>query len=618
MIDSYYHVSINGVKYRLAEGGEGQHYNLRSEALRPPNSQIIQGESSQKFQIRPDVLQWNLTDWSGGEGFLIFDAAHPNRWFQLNAVRAFEKPGTLQPGFYLRYIEDTGPAEFGPSYVGFPGTVDAIVLQTRAGSNTPTIYQIDLETADLTSLGAITGTGGGPLARIVSDGDTMYFGEGTNELYEKPHSTAAAVLLNGTDLEDEESDWSIAAPPGPVIYVADNESGILWEFSKETGVGTQIDTFSVSGAVDTRLRVVGDKVYMIATHLITGTTIQEIVPDSAAGVGFLRPVGSFPVYHSAFGFFGVGGLLFFPGVTLGNGDGTSLFYIQEDGSFGVVARLRSATDGVGAVITGDFNSEVSFAYFATASDGETAHLQLWELDLVTGSLAIVARGNDTLDGGDVPDAVTVHGQGGVIAPLSIFSRTQFAITSDAISPWHDFGLVDPKILGSIHLHLEPLPADWTVFVDYQIDHSGTFVNAINLTTDNTAFATQTVSTDTSSVDFVALQIRIRMVYTGAGIPTTAPTIRGVEVHAQVAQEQRLWDLLLTMDDDTEPENRQGAQKIVNLRTAKQTGTVVAFDNGYEVREAGTFDSYDVIVDSYVLTLSKPGEGVARVTLREVV
>src|SRR5690606_39665634 len=105
MIDRQYHIELNGVGYRLAEDAEGQHYIRTYEPLRPPNAGVVQGEQSAKFQVRPDTLLWSLTDWSGGAGQFLFDLENPNRHRELHAVRAFERPGVLQPGFYVEEFE---------------------------------------------------------------------------------------------------------------------------------------------------------------------------------------------------------------------------------------------------------------------------------------------------------------------------------------------------------------------------------------------------------------------------------------------------------------------------------------------------------------------------------
>ena len=79
------HVKINGLWYRLAEDAEGQHYNFSLQPLRPPNAQLIQGESG-KFQIRPDLLLWSWTDWSGGEGQIKYDPQDVGRAYLLQHV----------------------------------------------------------------------------------------------------------------------------------------------------------------------------------------------------------------------------------------------------------------------------------------------------------------------------------------------------------------------------------------------------------------------------------------------------------------------------------------------------------------------------------------------------
>ena len=108
MIDSKFHVEIDGEPYRLAESAEGQHHNVRGEPLRPPNAVTVQGESSQKFQPRPEVMLWTWTDWSAGEGRRTLKFGEGDRAWQLNGVRAFEEPGHLIPGYYAETTKNSG------------------------------------------------------------------------------------------------------------------------------------------------------------------------------------------------------------------------------------------------------------------------------------------------------------------------------------------------------------------------------------------------------------------------------------------------------------------------------------------------------------------------------
>ena len=56
MIDSEFHVQLNGVKYRLAEDSEGTHYDKKLQPLRAQSAGVVQGDSG-KFQLRPDSNQ---------------------------------------------------------------------------------------------------------------------------------------------------------------------------------------------------------------------------------------------------------------------------------------------------------------------------------------------------------------------------------------------------------------------------------------------------------------------------------------------------------------------------------------------------------------------------------
>ena len=77
MLASSGHVSIGGVEYLLAVD-EDPPYPHRFESLFAPTSAIA-GEIA-KEQIRPEKLLWAITDWSGGEGALIFYPQDPTSY----------------------------------------------------------------------------------------------------------------------------------------------------------------------------------------------------------------------------------------------------------------------------------------------------------------------------------------------------------------------------------------------------------------------------------------------------------------------------------------------------------------------------------------------------------
>ena len=65
VIDSKFPIELDGVKY-LLDTVRDNHHSVSGEPLRPPNAVTVQGENSQKFQPRPEVMLWTWTDWSEG------------------------------------------------------------------------------------------------------------------------------------------------------------------------------------------------------------------------------------------------------------------------------------------------------------------------------------------------------------------------------------------------------------------------------------------------------------------------------------------------------------------------------------------------------------------------
>jgi hypothetical protein len=97
-------------------------------------------------------------------------------------------------------------------------------------------------------------------------------------------------------------------------------------------------------------------------------------------------------------------------------------------------------------------------------------------------------------------------------------------------------------------------------------------------------------------------------------------VLGVDVRATVAQPQNVWHLLLDLSDDHSQrggESRDGTKKIANIKTAGNSGSVVAFKDGYEDRKPNTSTEYDVVVDAYQILLTRAGEGVGSVVLKEI-
>lgn len=625
MIDKYHHVEINGVKYRLAEGAEGQHYDLAAESLRPPNAVTVQGENSQKFQVRPDVLLWSLTDWSGGEGQIKYNPQHPNRWRELTGVRVFEEPGTLQPGYYVEDTQDnTGAADMAIDGVLVQAAGQLYLVEAGA-AGTNKAYAWNTVTEQWDAADTLTGPTDGAYWNAVGDVDGLYFIEyQTDNIWGWDEATATQLDDGLLPLQPFNT---LIGDLGQYLYIYHPSAGRVWELLKAgTEPETLIDDLGLetSFAGSSQFAPIGGKLYLLVQDG-QDATVRAITPTTAAGAGFGNEVARFNNL-SAQALWAHSGIIYVYGRLTSREQG--LFYLDpQSGTYGSLGRLRPDTDlFFGSVGASHQNGEFLQHYFAVADTGEDVEY-LYQVDAVSGGMAVVAINEDG-------DSVGEHVIGAVAHRGDVFWSTypgsstkrvmrarsdQYTKSSEVVSPWHDFDLADAKILSSLTLACEALPADWTIYVDYARNGDNTWTNVITYNTTSGVGTTSAVSTDSSTVDFRTLSIRIRMVYGGAGVPTSGPIILGVDVRAQAALKVKKWRLLLDLADSHEQsDQKRGRQKITNLQTAGDSLNVVSFKDGYYSREPGVSTEYDVVVDQYRIVLDRPEEGIGYVELLEVV
>lgn len=632
MIDAIHDVEINGVKYLLAEGAEGQHYDLSGEPLRPPNAVMVQGEGRQdKFQARADMLLWNITDWSGGEGQITFDPQDHNRHALLHKVDPFEEPGKLLPGRHVEVTQDsTGAADFAEEVilVNFGGTLYGISRETV---NTYAIWDSTNEKWGATATFTGTPLTGLPqMDGVVADEDYIYIKEtgarkvwrwdGTasapEELSNTLITTAACELLEMEDYiyvirqqasEVYEIPKTGTLPTTPVKIW----SGIPYRHTAQTDPA---DSGHVTRGPNRGYFVSGDK---------AGSYVVEITPTSAAGPGYGREIAALPGFFAS-SIWWHDGTLF-----LGGNDQYALqwsrervlLYLTLEGTYGTLGRVRPPAEELYyAHFLGSIQAHLLNSYFVTrGTEGDT---RLWVLDSVSGGFACVGESSyDTnvhclvAQGRDV--FVSLPSDDLVLR----WTRDGYATDGYAVTPWHDMGLSDEKILSSVVLSVEAMPADWEVIVSYAVNGSTSFTTAGTYSTTSGTGTKYTISTDTTTKKFRTLRIKIAFNYTGSDDPpTTAPKVHGVEVRAQVVQPVPVWNLLLDLSDDhsNAAQSHSGARKFVNIKAAGDAKDVIAFKDGYPDRRPGQYTEYDVVVDAYRLILDKPGEGVAAVSLREVV
>lgn len=607
-----YDFQLNGVGYFAAEDAEGNHYILNGEPLRPPNAMTIQGENQQKFQMRPDTLVWSLTDWSGGMGQEKFDFTQPNRWRELIGVRAFDSPGKLIPGYYAETTQDsTGSADMTVQGTLAVAGDDLVLIAHGFGSG----YVWDgakwgaSQSMSLSlgspSEGSISGSAGG-VVFAVSSTDDMYIWTGTGAATQFDQGGLGISLKSSCVL-------------GPYAYVYEVEEDKIWEISLDGSTSEEIIAELDESPLYTtgsKMAVMNGRVYLVVDGY-TGTHLWEITPSSAAGTGFGAPVGHLLGVRPSTVWTHMN-LLFILGHTE---DGMALFYFDPNGTYGTLGRLPEHLGFSKGVATSQ-NANFLSHFFVMPSLTSTVKQPLFQVDAVSGGFAVLSYNEDGLsESDDDTYSVVVYGD-------DIFWSTEdeilratagsFVKSSWAISPWNDYGLADEKILTSLVLSCEALPSDWTIYVDYATDGGTSWTNAIEYDTASGTGTRKVVSTDSSAALFHTLSIRIRMVYGGSGVPTTAPVVLGVDANATVAKQVPTWNLLLDLSTRRGHPGDSGATKIANLKTAAALGKPVQFNDGYGSPEPGVFTAHDVIIDEIRMVLSQPGEGIASVVLREVV
>lgn len=306
----------------------------------------------------------------------------------------------------------------------------------------------------------------------------------------------------------------------------------------------------------------------------------------------------------------------------------AIMYVVPGGSYGTLGAIRvdKAIGQVGGTQAGAQMLEHHFVTDHVDTAIGLTDSSIFEVDAITGGYAEIARDTEgSAKALDLYSVATFNGQ--IFASTEESAATRrviraypegYAKYAEAVSPWHDFDLADEKILSSLVLSCEALPADWTVAVDYAIDGSTSWTGGISYTTDNGKGTKTAISTDAATVRFRTLSIKIAFAWTGSGIPASGPVVLGVDVLAMVAKPTNVWRLILDLSDShSGKEGASGATKLANIKAAAATEGVVDFKDGYEDRKPNAFTSHDVVVDSHLISLSKPGEGVAMVVLKEL-
>jgi hypothetical protein len=605
---------------------------------------VVQGADRQDlFQVRPDTLLWQITDWSGGEGQSVYGFQNQNKHAILQNVDPFSRPGTLTPGFLTTSV-----------------STDNVIATTALISNTHNLVLLSLDTAQkyykqavggsLSALLTMDSAHGSPPTAVPSpdgadsDDRYIYFNDQTSQDIWRYDTSDDELILWNNDITAV-AGRAVIRELGDYIYVFTTGARGLGTASIDAKIYEipKAGTTPLASVELASLRIPAANMEWTVTKFSNRlfaaypfangySTIVELIPTSAAGPGTVAEIARIPgIFINSL--WSQNGVLYFSGTSDTPGSsGRSTRYLMSlipGETLGAIGLIRDKLEEEYNGITpgAEVPSSVTVSTFPVQEDSNfsTGNIRIMQLDTTKGALAQVSQdptNSDIQPGQGVPfdETMTYAVVGGSRYAYTDFNAA-FEDWSHFESPWHDLGLAEEKLLGSIKCSTESIPTNWSITLSYAINGSKTFTALTQTMDAGETEMTWDVSTVLSSIKFNKLKIKAAFQYTGtAGTSTTKPVIHGIQVAAMVVRKQSVWRLLLDCSDDHSggEDSFTGKQKITNIKTAGDGESVIELQDGYASRIAGEYSTHAVVVDSYRSMLDKPGEGVIYLELIEVV
>lgn len=189
-----------------------------------------------------------------------------------------------------------------------------------------------------------------------------------------------------------------------------------------------------------------------------------------------------------------------------------------------------------------------------------------------------------------------------------------------VSSIYDFGLpTHDKVLTSVTLHTDQLPAGTEVVIEAQADQSGTWTHLGTAATTGVSRFAFKASVFDDDIVFNNLQLRITPVSTNG---TATPTVRAITSQALAVAQEEFVDLVVRLDDEDSSDHADGQQLsgstlARNLWELRANGRLVPFLDGHLSKEPGDNETHLVRVEDVDIQLSEVGEGGGWVRLRLV-
>ena len=626
MIDGYFHVKLGSYKYRLATNSDDQHYSARLVPLNISNAQVVQS-SDPKYDLRPDTAVWEMTDWSGGEGTKKFDNETGNQYDLSYNIDALHTPGSIRLSNAVEAagINRTGTlVKASDKLFHFSSSDDTIGTYSGNLANT-TWDEQDAGTISDSDYFGVRGDG---------DGKYIYMPIGSlNDIYRyEPHATYTNDMADTDKWVDADSQAVFSRPLvkiGNKIFVVHLDGTKISVVEYSTTATPTVSPTEIFVAYEGNLDAGsnqgivcrGDNELFVCVRTKAGESIlYRITPASALGEAFGTEVGRFPGFSVDCIWYASGVLLLAGTSTTTGVDKRTIYYVKgtELGSFGLIRQDATFTDA--KLITSTDASRMDRTFFLAPTGSASNYWTLFTIDLLTGAIFGGPEFSAVRDPNSVVDFLGrtfVSENKDSTSTQTYRTAGTYATSGELITAIHDFDIGEEKTLMSIRLSTEPLPANTAVQVYYQDDQDGTWTSAGTYDTDSGTGTTFKISTDSSSVKFKNLQLKIKLTTSDA---TATPVVRSVQVRCTPTEYVREWDMLLDIsDEDAQAQGRAftGAQLIDYIKAEATNENIIQFDNGYETPSAGSYDEHDVMIREYNINLTSAGQGVANIKVREV-
>ena len=626
MIDGYFHVKLGSYKYRLATNSDDQHYSARLVPLNISNAQVVQS-SDPKYDLRPDTAVWEMTDWSGGEGTKKFDNETGNQYDLSYNIDALHTPGSIRLSNAVEAagINRTGTlVKASDKLFHFSSSDDTIGTYSGNLANT-TWDEQDAGTISDSDYFGVRGDG---------DGKYIYMPIGSlNDIYRyEPHATYTNDMADTDKWVDADSQAVFDRPLvkiGNKIFIVHLDGAKISVVEYSTTATPTVSPTEIFVAYEGNLDAGdnqgivcrGDNELFVCVRTKAGESIlYRITPASALGEAFGTEVGRFPGFSVDCIWYASGVLLLAGTSTTTGVDKRTIYYVKgtELGSFGLIRQDATFTDA--KLITSTDASRMDRTFFLAPTGSASNYWTLFTIDLLTGAIFGGPEFSAVRDPNSVVDFLGrtfVSENKGSTSTQTYRTAGTYSTSGELITAIHDFDIGEEKTLMSIRLSTEPLPANTAVQVYYQDDQDGTWTSAGTYDTDSGTGTTFKISTDSSSVKFKNLQLKIKLTTSDA---TATPVVRSVQVRCTPTEYVREWDMLLDIsDEDAQAQGRAftGAQLIDYIKAEATNENIIQFDNGYETPSAGSYDEHDVMIREYNINLTSAGQGVANIKVREV-